>query len=641
MKLDKIKSITTSLYFKVIVAIFAVVIILGAVNSTIIINSTQSNIEAYEYNLSKIISESVSKTIIDQMLFSDPSLLQGTINSLVDGETILFAYIVDGNNEIIVHTFTPYIPPKIERLRINGIINRSIVLRDYGEVHIQGGEIYYGLLGNIVIGFKPPDNRSLWYRIIIGSTVTLVLIFFIIIYLLSRSLTIPLYSLIRGIEDRDSHGIPNSRVSIPKTYEFRELAKTINSMIESVKESHSQLKSIFDYSLKTIIIATDKRGIITVFNKGAENILGYKGIEVVGIETPLLFTIEKDNPLGIGIFTKGYKDKGYQEREWSFQTKSGERVEVNLISTPIMDENGEATGIILFGQDITPIIRMNHELTLHKENLEKIVEARTYELQESLTKLEETKDKLVESEKLSSLGGLVAGVAHEINTPVGIGVTAASHLLSLNSKINEKFKTSTLSLKDMEDYIEGSSESSKIILANMEKASNLIKSFKEVAVDRTSEEKRVFNLNEYINEILVSIHYQLMEENYNINLSSSDEFSLESYPGALSQVLTNLIFNSFMHGFEGLTEGEITIETIDRGDWATIIYMDNGRGINKENIKKIYDPFYTTKRAKGGSGLGLNIVYNLISSKLQGSLECDSVEGEYTKFIIDIPKKVN
>lgn len=641
MKLSRIKYLISSLYFKIILTIFLVVVILGAVNSTIIINSTQASIENYEQNLSKIISESVSKTIIDQMLFSDPSLLQGTVNSLVDNETILFAYIVDNSNNIVVHTFTPYIPEKIERLRINGIINRNIILEDFGEVHIQGGEIYYGLLGNIVLGFKPPDNRALWYRIIIGSTITLILIVFILIYLLSRSLTSPLYSLIRGIENRDKDGIPKTRVSIPQTYEFRELANTINSMIDSVRESHSQLKSIFDYSLKTIIIATDKSGIITIFNKGAENILGYSAKEIIGIETPLIFTRERNNPLGVGIFARGYREKGYEESKWSFITKSGNSIEINLITSPILDEEDRATGLILFGQDITPIIRMNHELTLHKENLEKIVEARTFELQDSLSKLEEAKDKLVESEKLSSLGSLVAGIAHEINTPVGIGVTAASHLLTLNRSINSKFKSSTLSLKDMEKFIEGSNESSKIILTNMEKASNLIKSFKEVAVDRTSESRREFQLINYINEILLSIHYQIMEEAYIVVVKGSDDFTMESYPGALSQVLTNLIFNSFIHGFEGLREGEISIEVKDSGDRAIIIYRDNGKGIKKENLKRIYDPFFTTNRGKGGSGLGLNIVYNLVSSKLQGSLECISVEKEFTQFTITIPKKVN
>lgn len=640
MKLSRLKSIKSSLFFKITIAIFSVVTILGAVNSTIIIKSTQSNLYNYEDKLSRIISQSISKTITNQILFSDSSLLQGTINSLVDGETILFAYILDSENEILVHTFTPYIPEEIEELRINRVLNKNIDMKGYGRVHIIGGEVYFGLLGNIVLGFKHPDNSLLWYKIIFGSIVTLILIVFIIITLLNRSLTAPLYSLIRGIEDRDSHGIPKKRVEIPKTYEFRELGVTINGMIDSVKESHSQLKSIFDYSLKTIIIATDKDGTITLFNKGAENILGYEASDIVGKETPLIFTNKGNNPLGIEIFTKGYKKLGYEESEWSFYTKSGSIVEINLISTPIMDSDGEPSGMILFGQDITQIIRVNHELKLHKENLEKIVEARTFELEKSILQLKETQEKLIESEKLSSLGALVAGIAHEINTPVGIGVTAASHLISINKRIYEQFKSSTLSLSDMEEFIEVSNESSKIILSNMEKASNLIKSFKEVAVDRASEEKRSFKLKEYIDEIITSIHFQIMEENYNIELNGTNT-EMESYPGALSQIITNLIFNSLIHGFEEMESGTIFIETREMGDDISIIYKDNGKGINKESIKKIYDPFYTTRRGKGGSGLGLNIVYNLISSKLQGRIDCDSVEGEYTRFTIKIPRVVD
>ncbi len=283
------------------------------------------------------------------------------------------------------------------------------------------------------------------------------------------------------------------------------------------------------------------------------------------------------------------------------------------------------------------LAKANSELTAHRIHLEEIVQKRTAELQESLDRLETTKDQLVQSEKMASLGDLVAGVAHEINTPVGIGVTAASHLENETKLFAESYHSGKLSKTLFENYVSLAEESSKMILSNMIRAASLIQSFKRVAVDQSSEEKRSFKLKEYIDEVLLSIHSKFKHTNYIIDVNTSEEIIMDSYPGALSQVVTNLAINSLQHGFENLDEGTITINITKVGGIAKIVYSDTGSGIPVDIQRRIFDPFFTTKRGQGGSGLGMNIVYNLISQTLKGSISCNSKIGNGTTFLIEIP----
>lgn len=283
----------------------------------------------------------------------------------------------------------------------------------------------------------------------------------------------------------------------------------------------------------------------------------------------------------------------------------------------------------------------NSELSAHRKHLEELVSKRTAELQDSLTNLERTKDKLVESEKMASLGDLVAGVAHEINTPVGIGVTAASHLESETKTFIEAFKRGVLSKSQFENYVILADESAKMILSNMERAASLIRSFKKVAVDQSSEEKRPFNIKEYIDDVLISIHSKFKHTTHNIEVTGDSDLTINSYPGALSQVITNLCMNSLIHGFEEMKEGQINIHIEQLSSIARITYRDNGAGIPPEVVKRIFDPFFTTKRGRGGSGLGMNIVYNLISQTLEGTITCESIIGEGTVFIMEIPITVS
>lgn len=282
----------------------------------------------------------------------------------------------------------------------------------------------------------------------------------------------------------------------------------------------------------------------------------------------------------------------------------------------------------------------NIELKAHRNKLEDLVSIRTSELQDSINNLNKTQNQLVESEKMASLGDLVAGVAHEINTPVGIGVTAASHLEQESKRFYDLYKKGDLSKSKFESFIELVNESSKMILSNMIRAARLIQSFKKVAVDQSSDEKRTFNVAEYIQEVLLSINSKFKHTKHTVNVICVEDIMLNSYPGVFSQIITNLCLNSLQHGFEGIEEGTISIEIKHAKGKVFILFSDNGVGISPDVLKRIFDPFFTTKRGQGGSGLGMNIVYNLVKQTLKGTITCASTLGKGVSFIITIPLEV-
>lgn len=261
-------------------------------------------------------------------------------------------------------------------------------------------------------------------------------------------------------------------------------------------------------------------------------------------------------------------------------------------------------------------------------------------LSDTLANLRAAQKKLVESEKMAALGSLVAGVAHEVNTPIGIGVTAASLLDAKLEAILESYQQGALKRSELEKFFDTAKQSSTIILSNLERAANLIQSFKQVAVDRASESQRKFKLKAYIHEILHSLQPKLKATQHQVRVLGSEAIELNSYPGAIAQIFINLVLNSIIHAYEPNDVGEMTIELKTEGDRIFLEYTDDGRGISKTNLSQIFDPFFTTKRGKGGTGLGLHIIYNLVTQKLQGTIECESEEGVGTKFIIKLPQEM-
>ncbi len=278
------------------------------------------------------------------------------------------------------------------------------------------------------------------------------------------------------------------------------------------------------------------------------------------------------------------------------------------------------------------------------DELEDKIEERTKELkcsnnelQETIINLKQTQTKLIEAEKMASLGGLVAGVAHEINTPIGIGLTGATHLMDINKEVLKDYEQGQLSEERFKSFLEDSNDISFQITRNLERTADLVKSFKQVAVDQSSEDKREFELKSYVEEILTSLDNIIKKTKITIKVECKERVLLNSYAGAYAQIFTNLIINSINHGFNEKQEGNITISIVREDKTVNIIYKDNGKGIKEENLTLIFEPFFTTNRSKGGTGLGLNIIYNIITTQLKGSIECSSKEGKGVSFLIKLP----
>jgi len=268
----------------------------------------------------------------------------------------------------------------------------------------------------------------------------------------------------------------------------------------------------------------------------------------------------------------------------------------------------------------------NEELTRQKEELQIILE-----------NLQRTQIQLIESEKMASLGGLVAGVAHEINTPVGIGVTAISSLLEDTRKIAELYKKDQISRGDFKEFLQTTNDSGKLIQKNLERTASLVQSFKQVSVDQSTEQQRKFNLKTYLEDVIRSLYPKLKQRDVDIDIECDEKLQLNSYPGTFAQIFTNLVLNSITHGFKKENKkGMIGITVKQESKQLQIEYRDNGEGISQEILPKIFDPFFTTDQGKG-TGLGLNIVYNLVTQKLKGSIKCESEEGKGTLFEINVP----
>jgi len=296
-----------------------------------------------------------------------------------------------------------------------------------------------------------------------------------------------------------------------------------------------------------------------------------------------------------------------------------------------------------FGQLSTRLDAMRDSLAQSVAGLEERVEERTYALKAVNTRLQTTLDKLqrmqnllVQSEKLASLGSLVAGVAHELNTPIGTGVTVISTItdkcLELRRQIDQGIRRSQLDA--MLDDIE---KASALAQSSLQRAARLIHDFKQVAVDQTSSRRREFEMHEMLREMMVAVRLRYKHAPVEIEVVAPPRIVMDSYPGILEQVLTNLIDNAIIHGAEGRSDCVVTITVAPQGSRANVMVADNGNGIPPENLARIFDPFFTTQLGKGGSGLGLSIVYGLVTGILGGHISVESVPGQGTTFMLDFP----
>ena len=388
-------------------------------------------------------------------------------------------------------------------------------------------------------------------------------------------------------------------------------------MLDKTNSQDTYLKQILDNSPDGIFTISPELEIHYV-NPAFCKLLGFEADELMG--TSITEYLGDLNILNACM--EEVQDHGYcNDQETIFKRKDGSMVHISKNVQSILDDDGNFKEILISVRDLTDLHKLNKDLEC------------------TLDDLRNTHDQLVESEKMASLGGLVAGIAHEINTPLGISVTSATTMHEELHLLQQKFDNDLLKRTELEEFLDHASQACGILNTNLIRASDLIRSFKQVAVDQTVDELRHINLKKYIDEVLISIGPTIKHSSVNIVSECDNDIELETHPGAIYQIISNLAINSMTHAYDKGSKGTIHIKTHRKGNDIVMQYSDDGKGISPENLKEIFTPFFTTRRGSGGSGLGLSIVYNLATSTLKGNIAAESSEGDGTQFLLTFPVK--
>lgn len=322
-----------------------------------------------------------------------------------------------------------------------------------------------------------------------------------------------------------------------------------------------------------------------------------------------------------------------RDQETIFKRKDGSVVHISKNVQAIMNSDGSFREILVSVRDMSDLHRLNRDLEESRQQLVK----HSQELEKTLDELRNTQRQLIESEKMASLGGLVAGISHEINTPIGISITSASTMHEELRALQNNFADGTLKRTDLDEFISHAKQACNILHTNLQRASELVNSFKRVAVDQTLDEWRTINLKEYCDEVLTSLGPKYKHRPITVVNNCAADISMCTNPGAIYQVLSNLVLNSLTHAFDDIKGGRINITAHLDKERVIIDYRDDGKGIASEHLPRIFEPFFTTRRGQGGSGLGLSIVYNLVTGNLKGQIGVDSKPGTGVHFHLSIP----
>ncbi len=437
----------------------------------------------------------------------------------------------------------------------------------------------------------------------------------------------------------------------------REMTRTrsVQSALESSQAeslaARDRLQAVLDAATEVAIISTDLEGRVTVFNRGAEHMLGYTAQEVMG-KSPGLWHVGSEisaaaqalhrppaaAPSGFEVFARLAQDA--EPRTWTYVTKDARNLPVSLALSTVRATDGTALGFLGIARDLSAQKRAEAELRQLTEELESRVEERTEALRAAMQTLQQAQEGLARAEKLAALGSLVAGVAHELNTPIGNCLITASTLQEHTRTIHTAAADGTMRKSAFDAYLNDMHQGADILLRGLTNAAELVQHFKQLAVDQTSEQRRTFLLGSVVEDVVSLSKAAWKGTAHQIEIAVEMPTPLDSYPGALGRVLSNLMQNALLHGLDGVDQGRFRVWAREMdANTIEVRVEDNGAGMTEEVRRRAFDPFFTTKLGKGGSGLGLNIVYNTVTGVLGGTIEVHSRPGGGTQFVLRLPYK--
>ncbi|HSD36658.1 MAG TPA: ATP-binding protein [Rhodocyclaceae bacterium] len=480
--------------------------------------------------------------------------------------------------------------------------------------------------------------------------VLVVAITFLFSALIARSIRSPLAQLMRTVEAFSSNNFEHPVPDLGQN-ELGQLAGSLTSFRESALErvraenalrnSESRFRSLSDMS-SDLLWEQDANYCYTSFSGNRAEELLEKSVLRLGItrwknaqshlHTPELKQKWQEHKRRVEAH------EPFRNFEFSVPMPDGTRLYLQSNGDPRYDADGRFIGYRGTAKDITIQKASEEEILRLNQVLEQRVHERTAALERSNQQLSQAMDQLVHSEKLASLGSLVAGVAHELNTPLGNALIASTSLREHMAEFAKQTLAGQLKKSDFARMIETCVEGCSLIERNTHRAVSLVTNFKQVAVDQTSEQRRRFNLAKTIAEVVTTLTPAIRKAQHSITLDIAEDIELDSYPGPLDQVVSNLIINAMVHGYRPGESGELHVSArLSAPGEVRLMITDNGIGIPKERQGRIFDPFFTTRMGEGGSGLGLYIVYNIVTTLLGGQIQLDSTPDEGTAFILYIP----
>lgn len=421
---------------------------------------------------------------------------------------------------------------------------------------------------------------------------------------------------------------------------------------QQLREARDRLQAVLDGALEVGIVVTDSTDTITLFNRGAERLFGYAQHEVLGRPWSMLHGPQEGAPRqgALGLHAQAPRASGSGGADpaqdagpishWSFMRKNAEPFTGALRLSRLSTAENEAPSRLAIVLDISEQLQAQRALEQLNRELEARAAARSAELRRTLSTLTQAQSELMRTERMAALGSLVAGVAHELNTPLGTCLTAASTLQDRTKELVRDLREQQLRRSSLESYVDDAEAMSDLLLRGLRNASDLVAHFKQLSVDQTSDQRRPFQLGTVVADVLTVMGPQLKQSRLRIESAVELPQTIDSYPGELGRLLTNLVQNAQLHAFEPGAEGllRISAQPLDAEHFELEI-GDNGQGMTPEVRRRAFDPFFTTKLGKGGSGLGLNIVFNIATGVLGGEVKLHSKLGKGTRFVFRLPFK--